>query len=68
MFSIHIAKASYGALLHDIGKIAVDLLVERQDGRRWHPWQGPLDQPYRFRYIKGRDYHLHGAAAGLLYT
>ncbi|MEA3172305.1 MAG: hypothetical protein QOI97_5253, partial [Pseudomonas sp.] len=42
--------------------------VERQDGRLWHPWQGPLDQPYRFRYLKGRDYHLHGAAAGLLYT
>lgn len=62
------AGIAYGALLHDIGKIAVDLLVERQDGRLWHPWQGPLDQPYRFRYIKGRDYHLHGAAAGLLYT
>ncbi|MEO8644919.1 helicase/relaxase domain-containing protein, partial [Pseudomonas sp.] len=53
---------------HDIGKIAVDLQVERQDGSPWHPWQGPLDQPYRFRYLKGRDYHLHGAAAGLLYT
>jgi hypothetical protein len=62
------AGIAYGALLHDIGKIAVDLLVERQDGRVWHPWQGPLDQPYRFRYIKARDYHLHGAAAGLLYT
>ncbi|WP_236184626.1 MobH family relaxase [Pseudomonas protegens] len=62
------AGIAYGALLHDIGKIAVDLLVERQDGRLWHPWQGSLDQPYRFRYIKGRDYHLHGAAAGLLYN
>ncbi|MCD9114882.1 MobH family relaxase [Pseudomonas alliivorans] len=62
------AGIAYGALLHDIGKIAVDLLVERQDGSVWHPWQGPLDQPYRFRYLKGRDYHLHGAAAGLLYT
>ncbi|EJN23815.1 integrating conjugative element relaxase, PFL_4751 family [Pseudomonas sp. GM79] len=62
------AGIAYGALLHDIGKIAVDLQVERQDGSRWHPWQGPLDQPYRFRYLKGRDYHLHGAAAGLLYT
>jgi integrating conjugative element relaxase (TIGR03760 family) len=62
------AGIAYGALLHDIGKIAVDLLVERQDGRLWHPWHGPLDQPYRFRYLKGRDYHLHGAAAGLLYT
>ena len=62
------AGIAYGALLHDIGKIAVDLLVERQDGRVWHPWQGPLNQPYRFRYLKGRDYHLHGAATGLLYT
>ncbi|WP_346356408.1 MobH family relaxase [Pseudomonas pergaminensis] len=62
------AGIAYGALLHDIGKIAVDLLVERQDGSVWHPWQGPLNQPYRFRYVKGRDYHLHGAAAGLLYT
>lgn len=62
------AGIAYGALLHDIGKIAVDLQVERQDGRLWHPWHGPLDQPYRFRYLKGRDYHLHGAAAGLLYT
>jgi integrating conjugative element relaxase (TIGR03760 family) len=62
------AGIAYGALLHDIGKIAVDLQVERQDGRLWHPWQGPLDQPYRFRYLKGRDYHLHGAATGLFYT
>lgn len=62
------AGIAYGALLHDIGKIAVDLLVERQDGSVWHPWQGSLDQPYRFRYLKDRDYHLHGAAAGLLYT
>jgi len=62
------AGIAYGALLHDIGKIAVDLQVERQDGGLWHPWHGPLDQPYRFRYVKGRDYHLHGAAAGLLYT
>ncbi|QYY80590.1 MULTISPECIES: MobH family relaxase [Pseudomonas] len=62
------AGIAYGALLHDIGKIAVDLLVERQDGRVWHPWQGSLDQPYRFRYLKGRDYHLHRAAAGLIYT
>ncbi|KJZ52131.1 MobH family relaxase [Pseudomonas marginalis] len=62
------AGIAYGALLHDIGKIAVDLQVELQDGRLWHPWHGPLDQPYRFRYVKGRDYHLHGAAAGLLYS
>lgn len=62
------AGIAYGALLHDIGKIAVDLQVEYQDGQPWHPWHGALDQPYRFRYLKDRDYQLHGAAAGLLYT
>ncbi|MBK5000013.1 DNA-binding domain-containing protein [Pseudomonas sp. S31] len=62
------AAIAYGALLHDIGKIAVDLQVEYQNAERWHPWQGPLKQPYRFRYHPGRDYKLHGAAAGLLYT
>ncbi len=62
------ARVAYGALLHDIGKIAVDLQVEYQDGQPWHPWHGLLDQPYRFRYLKGGDYQLHGVAAGLLYT
>ncbi|HEN8735869.1 TPA: helicase/relaxase domain-containing protein [Pseudomonas putida] len=62
------AAIAYGALLHDIGKIAVDLQVEYQNAERWHPWHGPLSQPYRFRYHPGRDYKLHGAAAGLLYT
>lgn len=62
------AAVAYGALLHDIGKIAVDLQVEYQNGEVWHPWHGPLDQPYRFRYVARRDYKLHGAAAGLLYT
>jgi integrating conjugative element relaxase (TIGR03760 family) len=62
------AAIAYGALLHDVGKIAVDLQVEYQNGDRWHPWHGPLNQPYRFRYVPDRDYQLHGAAAGLLYT
>lgn len=62
------AAIAYGALLHDIGKIAVDLQVEYQNGEVWHPWHGPLNQPYRFRYVAGRDYKLHGAATGLLYT
>lgn len=62
------AAIAYAALLHDIGKIAVDVQVEYQNGEVWHPWQGPLNQPYRFRYVVGRDYKLHGAAAGLLYT
>ncbi|HDS1738551.1 TraI domain-containing protein [Pseudomonas putida] len=62
------AAIAYGALLHDIGKIAVDVQVEYQNGEVWHPWHGPLTEPYRFRYVVGRDYKLHGAATGLLYT
>lgn len=61
------AAAAYGALLHDLGKIAVDLQVEYVDGRVWHPWHGPLAHPYRFRYRKDREYRLHSAATGLLY-
>ncbi|MDF8361287.1 MobH family relaxase [Achromobacter anxifer] len=61
------AAAAYAALLHDIGKIAVDLHVELADGSTWHPWHGPLRQPYRFRYRDDREYRLHSAATGLLY-
>ncbi|MEA3221161.1 MobH family relaxase [Immundisolibacter sp.] len=62
------AGTAYAALLHDIGKIAVDLHVEHADGSVWHPWHGPLRKPYRFRYRKAREYRLHGAATGLLYA
>ena len=62
------AGTAYAALLHDIGKIAVDLHVEYVDGTVWHPWHGPLQRPYRFRYRKDREYRLHGAATGLLYA
>ncbi|HHG5368198.1 TPA: MobH family relaxase [Pseudomonas aeruginosa] len=61
------AAIAYAALLHDIGKVAVDLHVEYGDGTVWHPWHGPLSQPYRFRYRDDREYRLHGAATGLLY-
>ena len=61
------AAAAYGALLHDLGKIAVDLRVELEDGRAWHPWHGPMSRPYRFKYVKGREYQLHGAASALVY-
>ena len=60
------AATAYAALLHDIGKIAVDLHVELADGTIWHPWHGPLREAYRFRHRKDRDYRLHNAAAGLL--
>jgi len=60
------AALAYAALLHDIGKIAVDIEVERIDGSTWHPWHGTLQQPYRFRYCEGRQYRLHSAATGLL--
>ncbi|MCW5706966.1 MobH family relaxase [Shinella sp.] len=58
---------AYAALLHDIGKLAVDLHVELEDGSVWHPWQGPMRQSYRFRYRKDREYRLHGAATGLIH-
>ncbi|RMQ92320.1 hypothetical protein ALP96_05100, partial [Pseudomonas savastanoi pv. glycinea] len=45
------AASAYGALVHDLGKIAVDVKVELADGTTWHPWHGPLDQPYRFKYV-----------------
>ena len=60
------AAIAYVALLHDVGKIAVDLHVEYEDGRIWHPWHGALAHPYRFRYVKDREYRLHGAATGLV--
>lgn len=61
------AAVAYAALLHDLGKIAVDLQIECADGTHWHPWHGPLKGPYRFRYRTDREYRLHSAATGLLY-
>ncbi len=61
------AAVAYAALLHDLGKIAVDLHIECANGSVWHPWHGPLTQPYRFRYREDREYRLHSAATGLLY-
>jgi len=61
------AAVAYAALLHDVGKLAVDLHIELADGGTWHPWHGPLHRPYRFRYREDREYRLHSAATGLLY-
>lgn len=61
------AAVIYAALLHDIGKIAVDIVVELTDGRIWHPWMGPVPLPWRLRYhSQNKDYHLHPAAGALL--
>ena len=60
------AGIAYAALLHDIGKLVTDLVVEEKNGKHWHPWHGPLQQPYRYRHNPDRQYRLHSAAAGLL--
>lgn len=64
------AAILYGALLHDIGKIAVDLEIETKNGQPWFAWDNKnlfeLGQNYRFKYIKNRDYHLHPTMGGLL--
>lgn len=60
------AGTAYGGLLHDIGKIFCDIRIETKSGTLWYPWQGPLKESYRFKYIPGRDYNLHNASATLL--
>lgn len=60
------AGVAYGALLHDIGKIAVDQRVELASGKIWRPWHGPINEPYRMMFVRGRDYHQHPAAGSLL--
>jgi len=55
------------ALLHDVGKTAVDMEIRQLDGTLWHPWQGELAQPYHWQYRStGQDYYLHPAAGALL--
>lgn len=61
------AAVAYAALLHDIGKIVVDVEVVLDDGQRWYPWHGPISRDYRIRYPSEREYRLHSAAAGLVY-
>lgn len=60
------AAIAYAGLLHDLGKIAVDIEVELEDGSCWHPWLGVITQPYRFRYVHNRDYQLHDKMTALL--
>ena len=60
----------YGALLHDIGKIAVDLDITTKCGQQWFAWDSKnlfeLKQSYKFKYVKNRNYHLHPVMGGLL--
>lgn len=60
------AAVTYAALLHDIGKLVTDLVVEDHTGKPWHPWHGPLQIPYRFHHNPDRQYRSHSAATGLL--
>lgn len=60
------ATIAYAGLLHDLGKIAVDIEVELDDGSCWHPWLGVITQPYRFRYVSNHDYQLHDKVTALL--
>uniref|UniRef100_UPI00403D8688 MobH family relaxase n=1 Tax=Pasteurella multocida TaxID=747 RepID=UPI00403D8688 len=60
------AAAIYLALVHDIGKVVVDIEITLKDGSRWFAWNGLPSQPYKFKYIKGRDYHLHLVLGGFL--
>ncbi|WZG79184.1 hypothetical protein IAOACIIE_02773 [Mannheimia haemolytica] len=60
------AAAIYLALVHDIGKVVVDIEITLKDGSRWFAWNGLPPQPYKFKYIKGRDYHLHPVLGGFL--
>lgn len=62
------------ALLHDIGKTAVDQRILLFDARKrplgtWDPWQGPMGQQatwYRVEFVRGRTYGLHERVAPLL--
>ncbi|HDX0990400.1 TPA: TraI domain-containing protein [Pasteurella multocida] len=60
------AAAIYIALVHDIGKVITDVEIILKDGTRWFAWNGIPSQPYKFKYIKGRDYELHPVLGGFL--
>lgn len=60
------AAVIYLALVHDIGKSIVDIEIQLQDGKRWLAWNGIPTLPYKFRYIKQRDYELHPVLGGFI--
>lgn len=60
------ADIIYASLLHDAGKIAIDIEVMTDNNQIWHPWKGLLQKNYRLRYHKKRDHQLHPVAGSLL--
>ena len=62
------------ALLHDVGKVAVDQRVLLFNKRRhplgtWDPWRGPMDQAaawYQVEFVRDRRHGLHERVAPLL--
>lgn len=60
------AAVIYLALVHDIGKSIVDIEIQLQDGKRWFAWNGIPTLPYKFKYIKKRDYELHPILGGFV--
>ncbi|WP_191905862.1 MobH family relaxase [Nitrincola iocasae] len=64
------AAIIYGALLHDIGKIAFDMRVQAIDGTDLCLIHGniPFGTQYTISYVKGRDYQVHGVSGLLFFT
>ncbi|WP_322528637.1 MobH family relaxase [Salinicola sp. LHM] len=60
------AAIIYGALMHDVAKVLVDIEIHLQDGSEWRVWHGVIPKPYRMRYRTNREYHLHSAVNTLL--
>ncbi|QLB12803.1 integrating conjugative element relaxase (TIGR03760 family) [Bisgaardia hudsonensis] len=60
------AATIYIALVHDIGKVITDVEIILKDGTRWFAWNGIPSQPYKFKYIKGRDYDFHPVIGSFL--
>ena len=62
-----------GALLHDIGKPAVDQIIQIFDPSKkplgqWIPWNGPMaaNHHYHMDFVRPRRYGLHPRAGALL--
>lgn len=60
------AAIIYGALMHDVAKVLVDIEIHLADGSEWRLWHGVIPKPYRVRYRVGREYHLHSAVNPVL--